>query len=164
MAERNGVAFCASSYKKFGRPPRRICAAPVFAACSMSPDDLPLQEIYDHPDFVDLISAQEFDLEKTENDKLLLCIVAAQTPAAVKELCNLIMPTEAITPCAGCDLKEDHMELLTQETKAVLPIADDAGSILRKAQQCGLSLYEILAALTSWATGFSCTMYREAGA
>lgn len=65
MQEQNGVAYCASTFSKEGSPPRTVFAAPAYVPVTMSDDDLPLQRLYDHPDFIDLISAQEFGLEQT---------------------------------------------------------------------------------------------------
>ena len=103
MQEKNGVAYCASTFAANGCPPRTVCAAPVFVPVTMSTDDLPLREMYDHPDFIDLISAQEFGLEQTTHEKLLLCIVAAATPDALHALIEMIVPAQPLTPRAVCE-------------------------------------------------------------
>lgn len=64
MQEKRGVAHCASTFASDGCPPAAVYAAPVFVPVTMDTDDLPLQELYDHPDFVDIISAREFGLER----------------------------------------------------------------------------------------------------
>ena len=77
MQEKRGVAHCASTFVSDGCPSAVIYAAPVFVPVTMDTDDLPLQELYEHPDFVDIISAREFGLEQTAHDRLLLCVVVS---------------------------------------------------------------------------------------
>lgn len=90
-------------------PPTTVYAAPVFVPVTMDTNSLPLQKLYDHPDFVDLISAREFGLEQTTHDRLPLCVA-----------------------------------LLAAMQERVLPLP------------------AALAALTTWCTGYGCTLYEEA--
>ena len=108
MKERNGVAYCASTFEKNGCPPRMVCAAPVFVPVSMTADELPLQQLYDHPDLIDLISAQEFGLEQSTHEKLLLCVVAAATPEALRELLSMVTATGMLTAVADCTETENR--------------------------------------------------------
>lgn len=60
MQEKRGVARCASTFVSDGCPPAVVYAAPVFVPVTMDTNDLPLRELYDHPDFVDIVSASSF--------------------------------------------------------------------------------------------------------
>ena len=163
MPERNGVAFCASAFEASGCPPRTICAAPVFVPATMSTDDLPLERLYNHPDFIDLISAQEFGLEQTLHEALLLCILAAATPDALHELLEMIVPAAALTPAASCTETKTGLEIRTERAHFTVPAAEQAGRLLAAIQNACLPLPASLAALTTWCTGYGCTLYWEAG-
>ena len=164
MQERNGVAYCASTFEKNGCPPRVICAAPVFVPASMTADDLPLEMLYDHPNFIDLISAQEFGLEQTAHDKLLLCVVAAATPEALRELLAMIVPTSALAPCASCTEAENGLHIRMEGSVLHAPAEEQAGAFTAAAYREQLPLPAMLAALTTWCTGYGCTLYWEANA
>ena len=162
MQERNGVAYCASTFEKDGCPPRMVCAAPVFVPASMTADDLPLERLYDHPDFVDLISAQEFGLEKTGHDKLLLCVIAAAVPASLRELLEMIAPTARLAPCASCTEAESGLRVRVEDSVFHVPAEEQAGAFMAAAYREQLPLPGLLAALTTWCTGYGCTLYWEA--
>ena len=162
MQERNGAAYCASTFEENGCPPRTICAAPVFVPASMTANDLPLERLYDHPDFVDLISAQEFGLEQTAHDKLLLCIVAAAAPAALRELRCMIVPAAPIAPCASCTEAENGLRVRTEGSVFHVPMEEQAGAFMAAVYKEKLPLPALLAALTTWCTGYGCTLYWEA--
>lgn len=74
MLEKPDAAHGASASAANGCPPTTVYAAPVFVPGTMDTNSLPLQKMYDHPDFVDLISAREFGLEQTTHDRLPLCV------------------------------------------------------------------------------------------
>ena len=59
----NGIANCASDFANGVNSLRMVFAKPIFAKKALSPEQLPLEAIYSHPDYVDLISAQEFNIE-----------------------------------------------------------------------------------------------------
>lgn len=162
MQERNGVAYCASTFEKNGCPPRTICAAPVFVPISMTADDLPLERLYDHPDFIDLISAQEFGIEQAAHDRLLLCIVAAAAPAALRELLAMIVPAAPITPCASCTETENGLNVRAEDFMFHVPAEEQASAFMAAAYREKLPLPGLLAALTTWCTGYGCTLYWEA--
>ena len=111
MQEQNGVAYCASTFSKEGSPPRTVFAAPAYVPVTMSDDDLSLQRLYDHPDFIDLISAQEFGLEQTGHGKLLLCVVVAAAPGALRELMGMITSDVTLLPCAQCRECDNSLRL-----------------------------------------------------
>ena len=162
MQERNGVAYCASTFAKNGCPPRTVCAAPVFVPATMSADDLPLEALYDHPDFIDLISAQEFGLEQTAHENLLLCILAAATPASLRELLAMIVPAAPLTPAAGCAEAENGLAVRMEHTRFTVPAEEQPGAFLDAMRRQQLPLPAMLAALTTWCTGYGCTLYWEA--
>lgn len=162
MQERNGVAYCASTFSKEGCPPRTVFAAPVFVPATMSADDLPLQELYDHPDFVDLISAQEFGLEQTGHGKLLLCVVVAAAPDALQELLGMIVSDVTLLPCAQCRECGDSLRLSMRDAQFSVPMYEQAGAFLSSMREAALPLETMLAALTTWCTGYACQLFREA--
>ena len=162
MHERSGVAYCASTFSKDGCPPRTVFAAPVFVPATMSADDLPLQELYDHPDFIDLISAQEFGLEQTGHGKLLLCVVVAAAPGALRELLGMIVPDVTLLPCAQCQQYDDSLRLSMGNAQFSVFMHKQAGTFLSSMLEAALPLEAMLAALTTWCTGYGCQFFWEA--
>lgn len=162
MQERNGVAYCASTFSKEGCLPHTVFAAPVFVPATMSADDLPLQELYDHPDFIDLISAQEFGLEQTGHGKLLLCVVVAAAPGALRELLGMIVSDVTLSPCAQCQECDDSLYLSMGDAQFLVPMYEQAGTFLSAMREAALPLETMLAALTTWCTGYACQLFREA--
>lgn len=159
MWEKHGVAHCASTFAQEGCPPQTVYAAPVFVPVTMSTDELPLEKLYGHPDFVDLISAQEFGLEQTEHGMLLLCIVVAAAPDALPELAGLIAPVGRLAPCCTCEEADGTLTVRMEEAEYRVASAgrtDSFSAALRP-----LPLYAALAALSTWCTGYACTVYRE---
>ena len=162
MQEKNGVAYCASDFAVNGCPPRTVCAAPVFVPVTMDTDSLPLQELYDHSDFVDLISAREFGLEQTTHDRLLLCVAVSAAEGSLGELAGLIAPVGPLTPRALCREQDGVLRVEADHTPYALPAAEQAGALLAAMQQQAVPLHGVLAALTTWCTGYGCTLYEEA--
>ena len=161
MQERNGVAFCASTFEKNGRPPRTICAAPVFVPATMTEDELPLEALYDHPDFIDLISAGEFGLAQTAHEKLLLCIVAAATAPALRELLAMIGPAAALAPCAACSEEDGLLRVRAENALFSVPSEEQPARLMAAMNARALPLPAVLAALTTWCTGYRCTLFWE---
>lgn len=161
MQEKNGVAYCASTFAANGCPPRTVCAAPIFVPVTMSTDDLPLREIYDHPDFIDLISAQEFGLEQTAHEKLLLCIVAAATPDALHALTEMIVPAQPLIPRAVCEGYSSTLHICSDGARYDIPAEEQSGAFLAAMQDQQLPLPAVLAALTTWCTGYQATLFWE---
>ena len=160
MQEKRGVAHCASTFASDGCPSAAVYAAPVFVPVTMDTDDLPLQELYDHPDFVDIISAREFGLEQTAHDRLLLCVVVSAAESSLRELAELIAPVGALTPCAACTEESGMLTVRAEERQLRVPAEENAGAFLTAMQT--LPLPAVLAALTTWCTGYGCTLCREA--
>ena len=106
MQEKRGVARYASTFAVDGCPSAVVYAAPVFVPVTMDIDDLTLQELYDHPDFVDIISAREFGMEQTAHDRLLLCMVVSAAEESLRELTELVRELapfkEVFITQAGC--------------------------------------------------------------
>ena len=162
MQEQNGVAYCASTFSKEGSPPRTVFAAPAYVPVTMSDDDLPLQRLYDHPDFVDIISAREFGLEQTAHDRLLLCVVVSAAESSLRELAELIAPIEALTPCAACTEEGGMLTVRVEGRQFRVAAEENAGAFLAAMQAQALPLPAVLAALTTWCTGYGCTLCWEA--
>lgn len=162
MQEKRGVAHCASTFVSDGCPSAVIYAAPVFVPVTMDTDDLPLQELYDHPDFVDIISAREFGLEQTAHDRLLLCVVVSAAESSLRELAELIAPIEALTPCAACTEEGGMLTVRVEGRQFRVAAEENAGAFLAAMQAQALPLPTVLAALTTWCTGYGCTLCWEA--
>ena len=81
-----GIANCASDFADGVNSRRTVYAKPVFAQEALTPEQLPLEEIYNHPDFVDLICAQEFGLEYSAEAGVLVCIAVTATAEALDEI------------------------------------------------------------------------------
>ena len=160
MQEKRGVAHCASTFASDGCPPAVVYAAPVFVPVTMDTDDLPLQELYDHPDFVDIISAREFGLEQTAHDRLLLCVVVSAAESSLRELAGMIAPVGALTPCAVCTEEGGTLTVRAEGGQCRVPAEENAGVFLTAMQ--ALPLPAVLAALTTWCTGYGCTLCWEA--
>ena len=149
IQEKNGVAYCASDFAGNGCPPRTVYAAPVFVPVTMDTDALPLAALYDHPDFIDLISAQEFGLEQVKNGRLLLCVVVAAAREALEQLTALITPPPALTPMAICREYDGSLLVEADQTSYTLPAAEQAGALLAAMQRQVVPLHGALAALTT---------------
>ena len=162
MQEKHGVAHCASAFAANGCPPAVVYAAPVFVPVTMNTDDLPLQELYDHPDFVDIISAREFGLEQTAHDRLLLCVVVSAAESSLRELTELIAPIGTLTPCAVCSEDGGTLTIQAEGRQFRVSAEENAGAFLAAMQAQALSLPAVLAALTTWCTGYGCTLCWEA--
>lgn len=162
MQEKQGVAHCASTFASDGCPPTTVYAAPVFVPVTMNTDDLPLQELYDHPDLVDIISAQEFGLEQTAHDRLLLCVVVSAAESSLRELEELIAPIGALTPCVACIEEDGMLTVRTEGRQFRVPAEENTGAFLATMQAQALPLPAVLAALTTWCTGYGCTLCWEA--
>ena len=160
MQEKRGVAHCASTFAENGCPPAAVYAAPVFVPVTINTDDLPLQELYDHPDFVDIISAREFGLEQTGHDRLLLCVAVSAAEGTLRELAELIAPVGELVPCAACAEEGGVLTVQTEGRQFRVPAEESAGAFLIAMQ--GLPLPAVLAALTTWCTGYGCTLCWEA--
>ena len=160
MQGKRGVAHCASTFAANGCPPTTVYAAPVFVPVTMNTDDLPLQALYDHPDFVDIISAREFGLEQTARDRLLLCVVVSAAESSLRELAAMIAPVGALAPCAACCEEGGALTVRTEGRQLRVPAEESAGAFLAAGQT--LPLPTMLAALTTWCTGYGCTLYWEA--
>ena len=162
MQEKRGVAHCASTFASDGCPSAVVYAAPVFVPVTMDTDDLPLQELYDHPDFVDIISAREFGLEQTAYDQLLLCVVVSAAESSLRELAALIAPIGTLTPCAACVEEGGTLAVQAEGRQFCVPAEESAGAFLAAMQTQALPLPTVLAALTTWCTGYGCTLCWEA--
>lgn len=160
MKDKLGVAHCASTFEKNGCPLPTVYAVPVFVPVTTSVDDLPLRELYDHPDFIDIISTQEFGLENTSHEKLLLCILVTAVPEALHEMAEMITPTGALIPCADCSESNGALNISAMNSRFSIPVEESSGAFSAIVQ--GQPLQVVLAALTTWCTGYACTLYWEA--
>lgn len=163
MLARKGIAYCPDTFSERGCPPRIICAAPIFMPTAVVPGNLPLQDLYNHPDFVDLINAQEFGLEYTAyNGGTLLCIVAATTFEGLTELIDMIEKTAGIyTLLASCKKTDGNLCVQLEDGYYTVPAELEASNFLVSAQEKHFPLPALLAALTVWCTGYETILYWE---
>lgn len=162
MQETRGVNHCASTFAADDCPSAVVYAAPVFVPVTMDIDDLTLQELYDHPDFVDIISAREFGLEQTTHERLLLCVVVSTAEKSLWELTELIAPVGMLTPYASCSEENGVLTVRMENRQFCVPAEEETGAFLAAMQARALPLPTVLAALTTWCTGYGCTLCWEA--
>lgn len=160
MKDKLGVAHCASTFEKNGCPLPTVYAVPVFVPVTISVDDLPLRELYNHPDFIDIISTQEFGIEYTSHEKLLLCVIAAAAPESLHEMAEMITPTGRLVPCASCSERNGTLNISAMNSRFSISVEESSEAFSAAVQ--GQQLPVVLAALTSWCTGYACTLYWEA--
>ena len=133
-----------------------VYAKPIFATDNTYPEQLPLEALYDHEDYVDLISAHEFGIESLFSSKTLLCLVIAKRTEALDEMENLIL--RQTTPCnviATAQLQENRIVVSIGAQNLSLPNAESASDLHR-------ALLESVAPKVAWlaALGVWCTSYR----
>lgn len=162
MQETRGVNHCASTFAADDCPSAVVYAAPVFVPVTMDIDDLTLQELYDHPDFVDIISAREFGMEQTAHDRLLFCMVVSAAEESLRELTELIAPVGMLTPYASCSEENGVLIVRMENRQFCVPAEDGTDVFLAAMQARALPLPAVLAALTVWCTGYGCTLCWEA--
>ena len=159
MQEKTGIAFCAHTYSETGRPPRVICAAPILVPKELNADELPLRGLYDHPDFVDLISAKDFGLEQTVENKRLLGILAATVPDGLKELTAMITDPIKLTDPISCHETNGIFCIRIGDRQYNVPVPDPNDAFLTTGQQRELPFAAVLAALSAWCSGYAVTFY-----
>lgn len=147
--EKQGIAYCASDFSAQQTRTRTVFAKPVFAVSNTAQEQLPLAELYDHIDYIDLISAQEFGLEGIFQGRFLLCILVAQTVSALGEMEAMIhgVSTPSV-PSVRAD--SDGVKLLVGER--AVSLTDCAQDFLRSLSAA--SPAEVIAALTHWCVGY----------
>ena len=111
---------------------------------------------------MDIISAREFGLEQTAHDRLLLCVVVSAAESSLRELAELIAPIEALTPCAACTEEGGMLTVRVEGRQFRVAAEENAGAFLAAMQAQALPLPAVLAALTTWCTGYGCTLCWEA--
>lgn len=110
----NGIANCASDFANGVNSLRMVFAKPIFAKKALSPEQLPLEAIYNHPDYVDLISAQEFNIEHLTGNGILICILVTATEAALDEIERMICGSvcgKRVSAVSRLDEKEIHVQM-----------------------------------------------------
>ena len=105
--------------------------------------------------------AQEFGLEQTAHEKLLLCIVAAATPDALHALTEMIVPAQPLIPRAVCEGYSSTLHICSDGARYDIPAEEQSGAFLAAMQDQQLPLPAVLAALTTWCTGYQATLFWE---
>lgn len=152
--EKRGVAYCSSDFSHHRQAVRTVFAKPVFVAANTAHEQLPLTDLYDHIDYIDLISAQEFGLEGLFPGRFLLCVLVAQTVDALGEMEKLILG--ASTPSIPSVLAESDGGKITVGGRFVSS-SEKAQDLLHELSDA--SAEEVIAALTQWCVGYRVQLY-----
>ncbi len=132
-----------------------VYAKPIFATDNTYPEQLPLEALYDHIDYVDLISAQEFGIESLFSSGTLLCLVIAKKIDALNEMENLIL--HQVTPCnaiATAQFQEKRIAVSIGGHDFFLPNAENASDLHSALIESAAPKAGWLAALSAWCTGY----------
>lgn len=148
--EKRGVAYCSSDFSNHRQAVRTVFAKPVFAAANTAHEQLPLTDMYEHIDYIDLINAQEFGMEGLFPGKFLLCVLVAQSVGALEEMEKMILGTS--TPSIPSVLAASDGETITVGGRSVL-LSEEAQSLLRELSDA--SAEEVVATLTQWCVGYA---------
>lgn len=148
--EKRGVAYCSSDYSNHREAVRTVFAKPVFTVKNTAHEQLPLTDLYDHIDYIDLISAQEFGLEGLFPDRFLLCVLVAQTVGALEEMEKMILGSS--TPSIPSVLATSDGETITVGGRSVSS-SEKAQDLLHELSAA--SAEEVIAALTQWCVGYT---------
>lgn len=157
--EKRGVAYCSSDFSSHREAVRTVFAKPVFTVANTAHEQLPLTDLYDHIDYIDLISAQEFGLEGIFPGRFLLCILVAQTVEALGEMEKLILGVS--TPSIPSVSAESDGERIAVGGRSV-PLSEKAQDLLRELSDA--SAEEVIAALTQWCVGYRVQLFLSEGA
>lgn len=145
--EKKGIAYCSSDFSKLRPSKRTVFAKAVFAHGNTAQEQLPLTRLYDHIDFIDVISAQEFGLDGIVEGKFLLCILVAQTVSALNEMEELIL---GVSHKVGVSTIADSEGGVLRVGGKTAPVSDEVAPSLQNASPA-----EVLAALTHWCVGYA---------
>lgn len=157
--ERNGIAYCADSFAKQPDSARIVCARPVFVTENTAQEQIPVAALYEHPDFVDIISAHEFGLDHLFADRFLLCVLVAQLPQALEEMETMIRGSAAVCkPCASAWAAEELLHLQRGDAELTVPLTDSAAALLGALAEKHASPVDVLAAVTQWCVGYPVTL------
>lgn len=87
-------------------------------------------------------------------------MVVSAAESSLRELAELIAPIGVLTPCAACTEEDGMLTVRAENRQLRVPAEENAGAFLTAMQ--GLPLPAVLAALTTWCTGYGCTLCWEA--
>lgn len=158
--EKQGIAYCASDFHKVAHEARLVHVKAVFARGDTAAEQLPLTELYDHPDYIDLISAQEFGLEHIFPGCTLLCLPVAQIPKALDDMEQMICAT-VTENCFAATARQEAGRLLLQagEWSVDLPSPENAAGLRRVLTEAKAPAAACLAAVAEWCVGYPLHLY-----
>lgn len=158
--EKRGIAYCADEFAEHRDIERTVYACPVFAAGNAAQETLPLVELYDHPDFIDVISAVEFGLEQLFPDRTLLCILVSQALPSLDEMEQIMIGTASEKKfCVGVQPSENTLTLTEKGKSYTLPQTDRASQLLSELSETDASAAACLAAVAQWCVGYKLHFY-----
>lgn len=141
-----------------------VYAKPIFAAGNTYPEQLPLEALYSHRDYVDLISAQEFGLEALFPGQTLLCVAVAARAEALDEMEALIL--DFVTPCrpiAVAQAQDDHICVNISGHDFAFSNKDAASDLRNALLESNAPKPAWLAVLVAWCTDYRVVLYGTEG-
>lgn len=79
-----------------------------------------------------------------------------------RELLEMIAPTARLAHCASCKEAKNGLIVRMEGSVFHVPAEEQASAFMAAAYREKLPLPAMLAALTTWCTGYGCTLYWEA--
>lgn len=158
--EKRGIAYCADEFDEHRDRERTVYACPVFAAGNTAQEALPLAELYDHPDFIDVISAAEFGLEQLFPDRTLLCILVSQDLSSLDEMERMILGAASEKKfCVAAERRESTLTLTENGQSYTVAQTDRTSQLLSELVKTDASAAACLAAVAQWCVGYKLNFY-----
>lgn len=135
-----------------------VYAKPIFALGNTDLENLPLEALYDHEDYVDLISAQEFGLEALFPAKTLLCVAIAKRTDALDEMEAIVTgsATQALV-IGSAQAQDDRICVSINGIDFSVPNEEDAVALYQALKAVPKAAW--LAVLGAWCTGYRVVLY-----
>ena len=132
---------------------RTVYAKAIFAVGNTDLEQLPLEAIYNHEDYVDLISAQEFGIEALLPQRTLLCVAIALRKDALDDMERLITGASSKSKAiASAQVHDDQICAQIHSQEFLVPNDDSPTALCAALQTVPSAAW--LAALGAWCTGY----------
>lgn len=132
----------------------------VYAKAIFAVEDtqLPLEALYNHRDYIDLLSAQEFGMEALFPARTLQCVAIATRPDALDEMEDLITGRRTQSKViASAQAKGECISVSIKGCEYSVPNEEDAENFCRALQEVPNAAR--LAVLAAWCTGYRVVLY-----
>ncbi len=135
-----------------------VYAKPIFALGNTALDQLPLEALYNHRDYVDLISAQEFGIEALFPTQTLLCLAIALRPDALDEMETIITGHSSVgKSIAVAQMQDDRITVSIHGCDVSVPNEEDAAHLHHALQNIPKAAW--LAVMGAWCTGYRVVLW-----